>query len=118
MEDGSCLLPGYPCDDNNPLSINDELSPNCECIGLLAGCTFSLACNYNPDASFDDGTCVFEGEACDDGNAATLNDIIDANCGCTGEIEVEGCVAIEKETFLIFCTPPFYCRNMQQTQVV
>jgi len=95
VEDGSCLLPGYPCNDNNPLSINDELSPNCECIGFLAGCTFSLACNYNPDASFDDGTCVFEGEACDDGNAATLNDIIDANCGCTGEIEVEGCVAIE-----------------------
>ena len=54
------------------------------------GCTIDQACNFNPDATTDDGSCLFIGEPCDDGDDATTNDIVDENCSCAGEI-IEGC---------------------------
>jgi hypothetical protein len=51
----------------------------------LTGCTDPLACNYNPLAVFDDGTCgPLTGEGCDDGDASTSNDIIVPGCLCIG----------------------------------
>jgi hypothetical protein len=43
------------------------------------------ACNYNPIATTEDNTCVYPGAPCDDGNAATINDVYAADCSCTGE---------------------------------
>ena len=57
---------------------------NDEAVGLIPGCTDTFACNYNMDATTDDGSCTFAGDACDDGNAATTNDIFSADCGCAG----------------------------------
>jgi len=66
------------------------------------GCTDGTACNFNAFADVDDSSCVFatgcdvcdgmggvtdnpeEGEACDDGDALTLNDVIQADCSCAG----------------------------------
>ncbi|MFN5619838.1 MAG: FISUMP domain-containing protein, partial [Flavobacteriales bacterium] len=50
----------------------------------IAGCTDNSACNFLASATEDDGSCLFEGSPCDDANASTYNDIIDASCGCVG----------------------------------
>jgi uncharacterized protein (TIGR02145 family) len=61
--------------------------------GLIPGCTDTFACNYNMDATEEDGSCTFVGDACDDGNAATTNDLLGADCNCTGS--VVNCAALD-----------------------
>ena len=97
IDDGTCELPGFPCDDANASTVDDVLSADCICEGLLSGCSAAAACNYNPDAIIDDGSCVFPGDPCDDGEIATTNDSYAADCACEGEpIEViEGCTDAE-----------------------
>ena len=94
VDDGSCILPGSPCNDNNPNTINDSIGPNCNCVGVLIvpGCTDPLACNYNPLANQNNGTCIYPGASCDDGNPNTTNDSIGANCNCVGNLMVPGCM--------------------------
>ena len=65
----------------------------------IPGCQDEAACNYNPAATDNDNSCVFVGDACDDGNALTLGDVY-TNCdlpnfGCQGV----GPEIIWKETF-------------------
>jgi uncharacterized protein (TIGR02145 family) len=50
----------------------------------VAGCTNAQACNYNASATQDDGSCLIQGASCNDGNANTTNDGINANCECAG----------------------------------
>jgi hypothetical protein len=87
-DDGSCILPGDPCDDGNANTINDVVDATCGCSGTLVinGCTDATACNYDATANTDDGSCIHPGDACDDGNAATINDVYDANCVCAGTL--------------------------------
>ena len=82
--DGSCLFPGDPCDDGNASTSNDTFSDSCGCEGEsnVVGCINPNACNYNPDATESDGSCLFPGDPCDDGDAATLNEMYDDSCGC------------------------------------
>jgi hypothetical protein len=47
------------------------------------------ACNYDMSANTDDGSCFFVGDACDDENANTSNDVYNANCQCEGVVSVE-----------------------------
>ncbi len=95
-EDGSCILPGFPCDDNDPNTVSDAFSIDCICTGLIAGCTEPLACNYNPLAQFEDFSCAFPGDPCNDGNPETLNDVLDLDCGCIGTfIEMLGCTNMD-----------------------
>ena len=49
------------------------------------GCTNADACNYEPLAEVDNGACVLVGDSCDDGNPETLDDMINANCLCSGQ---------------------------------
>ena len=53
----------------------------------MAGCTNPDACNYDELATEDDESCILVGDACDDGNDETINDTIDENCDCVGEVE-------------------------------
>ncbi|MAI22913.1 MAG: hypothetical protein CL828_02555, partial [Crocinitomicaceae bacterium] len=62
---------------------------------LAAGCTDSAACNYDSSAEADDGSCVFPGDACDDGNSLTINDAYTGSCVCAGEAIIEGCTSAE-----------------------
>jgi len=113
-DDGSCLvedclgecggtaMPGDACDDGNTATTNDMLDADCNCVGEISGCTEPDACNFNPDATADDGSCLVEdclgecggsampGDACDDGDATTLNDMLDADCNCVGNA-IPGC---------------------------
>jgi len=49
-----------------------------------AGCTDSNACNFDPTALTDDGSCILPGTACDDANPFTTGDILQADCSCAG----------------------------------
>ena len=96
VNDGSCLYPNTPCNDGNPLTINDSTDANCNCVGqavtIIPGCMNPLACNYNPQATVDNGTCILPGTPCNDNNPNTMNDSIDANCNCVGTLIVPGCM--------------------------
>lgn len=54
-------------------------------LGEVMGCTDMNACNYNPIATMDDGSCFNPGDTCDDGDDETENDVYDENCDCVGE---------------------------------
>ena len=95
-DDGSCELPGDACDDGDATTENDVLQDDCSCIGTLIevlGCTDETACNYDASlgANTDDGSCELPGDACDDGDATTTNDVLGADCSCSGVAIVEGC---------------------------
>ena len=94
VDNNSCLFPGLPCDDNNPNTINDSINPDCICIGntIVYGCTDPLSCNYNPLANVDDNSCIYPGAPCDDNNADTFGDTLNANCACIGITYVYGCM--------------------------
>ena len=47
----------------------------------------SEACNWNEDATEPDDSCEFPGDACDDGDDTTINDVITADCDCVGEVD-------------------------------
>lgn len=96
VSNGSCLYPNTACDDGNPQTINDSTDANCNCTGQIVitpipGCMDPFSCNYNPLATVDNGTCLYPGALCDDGNPNTINDSINPDCICIGNIIVYGC---------------------------
>ena len=91
IDDDTCFYLGDNCDDGDINTLNDVVDSNCNCQGQLAfGCTDSTACNFSPDATVDVGSCFFEGQPCDDGEQATVDDMI-INCECVGEPAAFGC---------------------------
>lgn len=106
IEDGSCELPGYDCDDDDSNTINDMLTADCQCVGTLTGCMTTEACNYNPDAVIDNGECFFVGDPCDDNNLTTDNDVINSDCGCAGEDngEILGCTDMTACNYNVLAT--------------
>lgn len=83
--ESNCIYPGAPCDDGNPLTSLDILNEACVCEGeVVSGCTFNGACNYNPNATIP-LPCLFNGDACDDNNPDTYNDVL-VNCQCQGQL--------------------------------
>ena len=85
-DDGSCEYAAefYDCDGNclndaDGDGVCDELE--------VDGCTDDTACNFNPDATEDDATCTFPGDACDDGDDTTINDVLNDECECVGEVD-------------------------------
>ena len=103
VNDGSCLYPNTACNDGNPLTINDSTDANCNCVGqtvtIIPGCMNPASCNYNPLATVDDGSCLFPGTLCDDGNPNTINDSINPDCICIGNIIVYGCTDPQSCTY-------------------
>jgi hypothetical protein len=67
-----------------------------EACEVIEGCTDEAACNYNPEATEDDGSCTFPGDACDDGDPNTENDTLNDQCECVGTpIEQFDCPDLE-----------------------
>jgi len=54
------------------------------CPSVVFGCTNPEACNFNMNATDDDGSCELIGDSCDDGNPLTENDVLQADCSCAG----------------------------------
>ena len=69
---------------------------------LPDGCTDSTACNYDSAATCDDGTCLFPGDECDDGDPNTLGDVYLEDCSCSGTVGIEDEV---KTTISIYPNP-------------
>ena len=69
-QDGECL------NDADGDGVCDEFE--------VLGCTGKGACNFDPNASDDDGTCFYPGDPCDDGIELTEDDEIQDDCGCLG----------------------------------
>lgn len=74
------------------LTVGNEstIVPGISLANYPLGCTDALACNYNPSAGQDDGSCLYQNAPCDDGNANTGNDKLDANCQCVGSPYING----------------------------
>ena len=51
---------------------------------MINGCTDMMACNYSLVANTDDQSCVLPGDMCDDGDDATVNDMVGEDCMCAG----------------------------------
>ena len=68
-------MPGTPCDDNDPNTINDTWTSNCACVGIpqYYDC---LGVLNGPD---------MPGAPCDDGDPNTGPDFWDSNCFCVGD---------------------------------
>ena len=86
-DDGSCTYPeeDYLDCDGNCLNDadGDEVCDELE----VEGCTNVDACNYDALATDDDGSCILVGDTCDDGDENTINDTLDENCVCVGDVE-------------------------------
>jgi len=54
------------------------------CPSVIPGCTTATACNYNINATTDDGTCELIGDSCDDADGLTENDVLLGDCSCAG----------------------------------
>lgn len=52
------------------------------------GCMDEAACNYDPNAMYDDYSCLYIGDYCNDYDPYTYDTILDENCDCTGGIFV------------------------------
>lgn len=62
------------------------------CLPFEPGCTDSEACNFNNEATVDDGSCYGDGDSCDDGDETTVFDFYNAECECAGVPVVLGCL--------------------------
>ena len=77
------------------MTINDVVSDECNCEGdpIVNGCTDNMACNYDPSANVDDGSCASDdacgvcgGTGVDSDNGGICDDIDD----CVGTYDACG----------------------------
>jgi phosphatidylserine/phosphatidylglycerophosphate/cardiolipin synthase-like enzyme len=107
VDDGSCLVVSSTCDDGDANTMNDIITADCTCSGvaIVNGCTNTAACNYLDGANMDDGSCLFVGDACDDGNALTTNDSIGVDCMCAGIVNSIGERTTDNSNVSIYPNP-------------
>ena len=97
-DDGSCILPGDSCDDGDANTINDTVQADCSCAGEVPGCTDPTACNFDPNADTDDGSCEFlscagctDSGACNFDPTATIDDGSCEFLSCAGCTDPTAC---------------------------
>ena len=89
---GDCSPQIFGCTDFEACNYDSSASVN-DGSCTYPGCTFITACNYDLQAGCNDESCFFIGDSCNDGNSNTVNDMIQNNCDCEGELqENEGCI--------------------------
>lgn len=78
-----------------PSPCNDELNPE-DCPDLVAGCTDENAQNFDPNANYDDGSCVFDSGCDQNPEGAGCEDCLTA--ARTGAITLRDCDEFEDTT--------------------
>ena len=87
IDDGSCYYPTWDCEHGVCVEQNPCLGTGaynswsacdaaCSSSGPVDGCTDPVACNYNPSATVDDGTCVYDCAIIDHLNGQEINYLI------------------------------------------
>lgn len=74
---------GKPCDDGNPCTILDRVTPGCGCVGIPMDDDNDGSCNWEDQCPNFDNRLI--GTACDDGDPNTINDVYTSYCTCAGE---------------------------------
>jgi hypothetical protein len=100
VDDGSCLIPEINCTECNEANdvlvlIDADGDGICDAAEIV-GCEDVNACNFNPDATDDDGSCIVPEPDCTECNSANDGlDLIDADGDgiCDAE-EIEGCADV------------------------
>ena len=64
VDDGSCTYPPPPPPPGGCLCVDGTYDPSCCPPNPVGGCTDPNALNYNPGASFDDGSCEYAFTGC------------------------------------------------------
>ena len=81
------------CDDEEIYGCTDVLACNYDpnateenglCSYDCYGCLDPMACNFNEEATIDDGGCIMPGDPCDDDLAYTEDDFLQSDCSCNG----------------------------------
>jgi Secretion system C-terminal sorting domain len=70
----------YVVSNTNPTIVCFGQCENCQ----TPGCMDNSACNYNANATTDDGSCLVIGTICDDGDNSTADDAVQNDCTCSG----------------------------------
>jgi len=88
---GGSTTAGTVCDDGDPTTTGDVYDSNCVCVGnQTPGCMDNTACNYNPNATVDDGSCTYAEMNFDcEGNCLVAEDCA-GNCGGTATADCTG----------------------------
>ena len=103
--DNSCYFIGDSCDDSDITTGNDVYNENCDCEGIsIGGCMDIESCNYSEIATFNNNSCIFIGDPCDDLNPLTFDDYIDEYCFCGG-IEITTVNELEALQVKIYPNP-------------
>lgn len=69
----------------DPVACNyDPLANTDDGSCVFGGCTDPAACNYDASAACDDGSCILIGDSCDDGDPYTSGDTVQPDCNCLG----------------------------------
>ena len=114
----------YSVTHTNNAALQDSLPVNCQVTGtlvwhemiigdviltgwvpVLPGCNNPLACNYNMNATEDDGSCAIPGDACDDGDEDTEEDVLLEDCSCEGTPVVDAVKAPSVLEVTLFPVP-------------
>jgi predicted nucleotidyltransferase len=83
--DGLCEICSGETDGTGTVILQDADNDGVCDSDEIAGCTDMNACEYDPSATDDDGSCItFPGDTCDDNNIFTADDTLDENCNCLG----------------------------------
>ncbi|MEM6316413.1 MAG: putative Ig domain-containing protein [Bacteroidota bacterium] len=88
--DANLTVAGQVCDDGDAATNNDVMQANCTCAGTPIdnndpdndgdGFTASQDCDDN------DANLTIVGATCDDGDASTVNDLVQSDCTCAGTL--------------------------------
>ena len=101
-----CVYPGDACDDQDANTTGDTYDSNCTCIGQgpQPGCMNPVACNFDMNADYSDGSCLFPGDPCDDADDTTTGDTYTVGCECEG---TPNAVVEAKETLRVYPNPAY-----------
>ena len=86
------FVPTPGCTDGYACNYNADATEDDGSCYYGCGCTNPIACNFDSLAITDNGSCFIVGGACDDLDNMTVNDVVNEDCLCEGqEFEDEGC---------------------------
>jgi len=73
---------------------------DCAACSFMGGCTYAASPNYDPDAVFDDGSCVITG-GCGEGTVLGPFGLCIPDDGCAGDLDGDNLVGVGDILFVL-----------------